>query len=334
MTKAPKPKRIDVARQGEILAGPLVSSDGVFVGAKDDVTVRLDRRSLKPVWKVESDKYRIAALVNDELMTVGGKPGGGVRSTRDGKLLWSAPSRFFGAGVWRNYVDIDGGAGLELRDPRTGDLARTITVAGGSDHPGTTCGDLWILPTGTPYVKGISLVSGELVWQRELVSEMAPHVSEAERQNAVTITPGSLEGVFVVRHGDATFGCSLKDGSIVWHAPVAVPYYWPNVAAGRVYVLLFDRFIAVDEATGRILYDVTHSELDSAYRAKAGTIYRDRLAIPNESGHLAVFNLADGALVSLHEDKLPLWRTAEADGRLFVTTGDGKLLVFDESIWG
>jgi outer membrane protein assembly factor BamB len=333
MAKPSKPKKITVAREGEILAGPLVSSDGIFVGAKDHVTVRLDRRSLKSVWSVESDKYRIGQLINDELMTVGGKPGGGVRSTADGRLLWSAPTRFFGVGVWQRCVLLHG-SDLELRDPAMGDLIRGIKVTGGYDDPGTTSNDLWILSTGSSHVKAINLVSGELVWERALLSEMAPYVSEAERHNAVTITHGSLAGMFIVRYGDATFGCSLTDGSVVWHAPVAVPYYWPNVEAGCVYVLLFDRFIAIDEATGRILYDVKHPELGGAYRAKAGTLYKGRIAIPNESGHVAVFNVADGALVSLREDTLPLWRTAEADGRLFVTTGDGKLLVFDESIWG
>jgi hypothetical protein len=135
-------------------------------------------------------------------------------------------------------------------------------------------------------------------------------------------------------HGGWSFGCSLKDGSILWHVPFwSPPDSWPTVHGGRLYILLRDRLVATEEATGRIVYDVTHPELRNSYREKRGTVYSDRLAIATESGHLAVFNTGDGSLLSLYESKVPLWSTAEADGRLLVATGDGTLLVFDESIW-
>jgi len=90
----------------------------------------------------------------------------------------------------------------------------------------------------------------------------------------------------------------------------------------------------LDEDTGATVYDVTHSELRRAGREKTGTVYKGRMAVSSELGCLAIFNLSDGSLASVYESKVPLWRTAEADGRLFVATGDGGLLVFDESIWG
>ena len=77
-----------------------------------------------------------------------------------------------------------------------------------------------------------------------------------------------------------------------------------------------------------MVYDVPDERLRGAYSAKAGTICEGKLAIPNESGHLVVFDVKDGSLVWLYRYKGQLWRTAEADGRLLVATGDGKLLVF------
>lgn len=328
-----KSKRIDVASSGEILAGPLVSSDSVFAGAKDDVTVRVDRRSLECVWRIASNGLQIGHLVNDDLLSVAGREVRGVRSTVDGRLLWDRRGPSAGASTYGPHVAILTATAIELRHPATGELVRVVEVPGGVDEPGRLCGALWVLPSSTSIVRAVNVVTGRLEWERPLLDEMAPFLRAPRLPRAVGIVPGS-EDLFVATHGGSTFGCSMKDGSIMWHAPVAVPYYWPTVDADHVYVLLFDHFIAIDGASGKILYDVRHPELGSAYRAKAGTIYKGRIAVPNESGHLAAFNLADGALVSLHEDKLPLWQTAEADGRLFVTTGDGKLLVFDDSIWG
>jgi hypothetical protein len=57
------------------------------------------------------------------------------------------------------------------------------------------------------------------------------------------------------------------------------------------------------------------------------------MAMPFESGHLAVFDIESGELVQYYKGRAPLWQAAEVDGRLLITTGDGSILVFDESVW-
>lgn len=78
---------------------------------------------------------------------------------------------------------------------------------------------------------------------------------------------------------------------------------------------------------------MAHPELKQAYRGKAGVVHEGRLAMPCESGHLAIFDLSDGSLLFLHQGRTALLRTAVADGRLLVATGDGTLLICDPSGW-
>jgi hypothetical protein len=224
---------------------------------------------------------------------------------------------------------------IEIREPLTGHLVRTISVPGGIHDSGTLCGNILVQPVAEPSEKAINLESGQVEWERDLRMEMGALLSEPSPSRFLAVLCSSHEATFLAMHGGSSFGCSLKDGSIHWHVQVwSPPDSWPTVGGGRLYVLLRDRLVAIDEATGRTVYDVRHPELWDSYREKAGTVYKDRLAIATESGHLAVFNTGDGSLVTSYAGKVPLWRTAEADGRLLVATGDGALLVFDESIWG
>lgn len=326
-----KPRRIEVGR-GEIVQGPLVTSDAVYAGTREDVTVRLDRQALRKVWEVDSQELRLGRAIGNDLLTVGGKVGG-VRSADDGRLLWTAPTRFMGVGVWQGNAIIDSKAGLELRDTHTGDLLQTHSVRGDYSGRLLVCGDLAILESERTS-KALNLVTGQLAWERALADEMRARLPAPTDTAAIKMSAGSRPELLIAFHAGGTFAVSATDGSIVWHANVWSVYAWPTVHEGRVYGQCVKRFWALDEATGAVIYDVTHEQLRQAYREKNGTIYKGRMAVASEMGYLAVFGLADGALVSLYETKLPLWRTAEADGRLLVATGDGALLVFDESIWG
>jgi outer membrane protein assembly factor BamB len=108
----------------------------------------------------------------------------------------------------------------------------------------------------------------------------------------------------------------------------------PIVTSDAIYAGLKENVtVRLDRHTLKKVWEVD-SRSWNAGREKTGTLYRGRLAIGCELGYLAIFNLADGALVTVYQAKAPLWRTEEADGRLLVGTGDGDLLVFDESIWG
>jgi outer membrane protein assembly factor BamB len=328
-----KPKRIEIGR-GDLVQGPIVTADAVYAAVKDDVTVRLDRRSLRKLWEVGSDNLWLGRAIGERLITVGGNVAG-VRSTMDGQLLWTAPTRFMGVGLWRDRAIIDSQEGLELREPETGAVLQVYVVPGGyTDGRHLICGDLAILQCNRVVIKAFDLASGQVEWERPLVEELQRRLSARSEFADLRMAIGSQLDDLVVYHGGATFGIASGDGSVVWHADVWSPYAWPTVHEGRIYGQCVERFWALAEDTGATVYDVTHSELRRAGREKTGTVYKGRMAVASELGCLAIFNLADGSLASVYESKVPLWRTAEADGRLFVATGDGGLLVFDESIWG
>jgi outer membrane protein assembly factor BamB len=326
-----KPRRIEVGR-GEIVQGPVVTSDAVYAGTKEDVTIRFDRQTLRKVWGVSSQGLRLGRAITDDLLTVGGKVGG-VRATDDGRLLWTAPTRFMGVGAWEGRAIVDSDEGLELRDPRTGGVVVTHVIAGGYWGRLLTNGDLAILES-EHCTKALNLATGHLEWVRPLEDEMQRRLPARTDSGAIRLAVGSRPHNLIAFYSGATFAVSAADGSILWHAPVWGPDTWPSVHRGRIYALFWDRFFALDEETGAVVYDVHHPTLKNAFRQKTGTVFRDRIAVALEIGWLAIFNLTNGSLVTLFDAKAPLWRTAEADGRLLVATGDGALLVFDESIWG
>jgi outer membrane protein assembly factor BamB len=327
-----RPRTIEIGR-GNTIEGPVVTGDAIYAADKDDMTVRLDRQTLNDVWEVQSKGFWLGSSIGDGFLTVGAREGG-IRSAAEGRLLWCAPTRFMGVGQWRGHAIIDSGAGMEIRDVRSGTILRLHEVPGGYEAWKLVYDDWAILETEHT-VKAFDLSSGRLVWERGVFAEIRsrlPVTSDSRR--ALKMSRGTRPNLLVASYDGSTFGVSVTDGSLLWHARAWQPYGWPTAQGGRVYALCLNRFRAIDEETGVIVYDVEHPELKGAYRDKTGTFYKDRIAIANESGHLAVFRLSDGALISLYTAKVPLWRTAEADGRLLVGTGVGTLLVFDESIWG
>jgi outer membrane protein assembly factor BamB len=128
-------------------------------------------------------------------------------------------------------------------------------------------------------------------------------------------------------------GCSLRDGKVLWYQPTVLGYSRPNVHDGGLYgqsAAEPDHFIAIDEATGQIIYDTHHPELKSAIWPAPGAFHQNRLAIGMESGYLAVFDILDGSLVWLYTQSYGMGETVELDGRLGVSSDDGCLLVFED----
>lgn len=330
-----KPKQLEVAGGGCILEGPLVGAEAIVAGSYNDVTVRLERSRLKSIWKIDSDRIRTVRL-RDDLIVVGGPRGAGVRRMVDGRLLWLEPSEFGGSMDWGPDLLVVGSDAIAFRDLLTGKVIRTIAIPGGRQASGgKISGDMWVQQSGR-FTVATSLESGETSWMRDARTEMEAVLGKTGPDDEwVRLVGGSGKRHVIAMNAGNSFGCSRQDGAISWHVPVWAPSgSWPTSSGGVLYMLLQGRLVAVDEDTGRILFDRMHSALERSYHEKAGTVYRNRLAISTETGQLGIFDLADGSLVNLYSDKLPLWQTAEADGRLLVGTGDGKLLVFDESIWG
>ena len=221
-----------------------------------------------------------------------------------------------GLNLWNNRAVVDLREGLEIRDVASRKVERVVPappVNGGR----ALISDSAIVQVGRT-MSSVNLATGALEWERPLVDEMQDRIGERSDSLAVRMETGSLQGVFIAFHAQSTFACSTADGSILWHTPrSASPYAWPTVHAGRVYTMALHRLRAIDEVTGALIYEVEHPELeDKVFREKTGTVARNRIAIAHESGVVATFDLMSGALMWRHEARIPLWRTAEADGRL------------------
>lgn len=329
-----KPKRLGGFGGRGILSGPAVTADAVYGGMPDFVTVRLDRRTLEEVWTIDSQGFHVELPVDDALLVVGGREAAGVRNTIDGQLLWTSKSRFSGGSTWRNYVVLDGDGGIELRHAQTGELSHVCVVPEGYTTRMAQRDNTFVVRNGI-VCTALDLRSGDVRWQEPLVSDMRRRLGIEDAPAVLRASAGSSPDTLIVFFAGARFAVSIDNGSIRWHAPdVWSPDAWPTVHARRVYAMCGKRLRVLDEVTGAVLYDVGLPEELKAYRERPGTIYSGRLAIAHESGLLAILNTADGALVSHYQAKVPLWQTEEVDGRLLVATGDGTLLVFDESIWG
>ncbi len=329
-------KKIRTGRRRTFLGWPVVGPDAIYVSDPEGDTIKVDRKSLDLVWRIKFPrKFEAGFICGDGLVFVRGFNTDeiGVLRADSGDLVWTRGKVGGGADFWRGKllttVPQSEGGGLKVVDPATGEVIDWIPLPGRIGTKGR-CGDLLLFTLfegQDDLVRALDLRERRYVWERDLLSEMKARGNLEEENPTISFVPGS-EGRFVATAGGATFGCSLGDGKILWHAPVPVPYYWPNVHEGRVYVLLYGRFFAIDETTGEIVYETHHPELKEVLYMKAGTVYGGKLAIPTESGHLPVFDLSNGRLASLDKYDATLWRTAEADGRLLVTTGEGKLLVF------
>lgn len=342
MTKAPRPKRILVPNG---IAHMLVGKDAVFVEAQGTV-VRLDRPALKCRWEIEIGRGGMSRLIHDLLCTWSSKDVA-VRACEDGRVLWSVPPA--GAARWRDLLLTYDETTYEHRDLRTGEVLKVTEFKPRIRWSLGMCGPTWILLTEDGRFCGIEPDSGAVLWERDLWTETGAFAectgslvpkSLGGSAEDLKVVAGSHAGLFLVISGAHTFGGSVEDGSIRWHVAASTGDSRPTVADGRVYFTGGDRTVCLDEVTGAIVWVSEPPELcgspahGAAYREKNGTLYRDRIAFAYESGHLAVFNLEDGSLVSFYMAKSPLWCTGEADGRLLVTTDEAELLVFDESIWG
>jgi outer membrane protein assembly factor BamB len=130
-------------------------------------------------------------------------------------------------------------------------------------------------------------------------------------------------------------GLRLADGTLQWHAPYAIPDNHFPVRDGRALVLTEQfQMIALDENTGARIYDHNcYPDLRDAASPRCGSVYKNRVAFPCATGHLAIFDADDGSLIDVREERAKLWASTVVDGKLAVGTGNGALLVYDESIW-
>lgn len=339
-----KPLELVLGRKGHIVQGPVLSGT-VLVAAAGQVAGHgrvscWELTGLGELWSVENDGFLPLEAVRDVFVCSGGEWGKGARDMRTGQILWSSPEHAsMVSSSWNDYVvSLDGGRqNVDLLESRTGRLAGRISVAGNRGSALRVSGDRAFVDIR--YVRCLSLARGDLAWGRDLASEIsaAPGVGPAGSESPyLQYSSGSLPDVMVGYFGNSTVAFSALDGAMLWVTPETRGWTGLRVFEGRIYGMRAREFWAIDERTGEVVIrrSCPQELSDELFiRATPAVRYRNRIAIPHETGLLAIFDADDGALVGHYRAKHALWNAVEAGGRLFVGTGSGRILVFEESIW-
>jgi len=321
---------ITIGPKRSLTGGVVADPDFIWSGGVPNPLVRLHRSDYS-----HSGSFAPLASVRRVNATAvfGGR--GECRAVRraDGLLAWAADGFWQ---MWNDTIVIPRETEIELRQGDSGEVIASLPLqrrmksfAGFSGWEGVA-----ILRTESNELFAIDLATGDELWCRDLFRSLHTEWSLPEQPYLLL---DSIEGSagLVSFYSTASIAWSARDGSIKWVRNVRgespTP---PTVGGGRVFGML-NGFWALDEATGDVLWRTPlPDELKVCVRPRPGLVYRNRIVFAFESGRLAVLDVATGEIVRYFKSAVPLWWPTEVDGRLLVGTGDGTVLVFDESIWG
>jgi len=307
--------------------GIVLSNDSLFIGDLHNGVIRLDRRSLKKVWSFSGENLAPIAA-RDGVLLIAGSDGLRAVDEQGGKELWG-PRPIGPCIEWSKGV-------LTLRplavlDIREGSIGRALNVSAELLGDPFIVGDMLVATSlkGDP-VTAFHLGEERVVWTRELFAEVSARTGRPEPAFIVW----SGDETFLVGRTDTLVGCSLLDGTILWDAPVGVPYYAPNATRGRAYVLAAGqispaRFVCVDTRSGRNVYDIPQPSLRTADRPFRGTLAGEEIVFCTTRGLVIAFRLEDGITSWWHRSHERVAPAIAADGRILVPTGNGELLVFE-----
>jgi outer membrane protein assembly factor BamB len=321
--------RLKLSKDAVVFA-PVVGPDGIFCGNRDEVLHKIARRSLKPAWGIPAEGFSPFFAFNKLAI---------LNNLRDGTLR--AVSSDTGADVWfckpggrqgflRETTLVEVGSGVRTLDLCTGRMTEPLELPGHFQlQPMALCQDALIAEvTDQSSILAINIRSLGIVWERGLLREFQDRLGLDRDNCALAVTCGGKQW-FIATLPGGLFGVSLDEGNVLWHTPISVPYYWPNVHEGRIYVLTSypARFVCLDQETGGIIYDRPQQEA-ALYKITKGTIDDGYIAY-GVGRLLLVFRLEDGELVWKYEHDDNVYMPVIADDRIFVTTGNGTLLVFE-----
>lgn len=305
---------------------PVVGDHMIVVGSDHRTLVALQRSDFSIAWRSHVSGLVPIFWWNNDLLVMGGGHDAAVWAVSSKRLLWRVKADLGGARSWGNALVIwRTESDAELLDPSSGEVQRTYKAVG----PGAVCSDLLICRSieARDPVQALRF-DGEVAWRRELLAEIRSQPTEAGPNTYLVVQPSSVPGRFIASYGVSCIGCALTDGAILWRQNVAIPYHYVS-DSGRILILNWKRFAVIDEATGELLCDRTHPELQSMYHVKPGSIVGTLVVFVSESGHVAAFDIKNGDLVFLeHHRNVEFWGTAVADGRLLVSASDGNLWVY------
>lgn len=328
--------------RNQVIAGPFLTDDGVIVGAPRISMMKLDRLTLtERLWETASPSTWLVDVV-DEVLLGARSNGADGHFTTDGRLAWASDGSRF-VGVAHSSVTIVSGTDIEIRDPRSGEVEKTVKLPWRAEGSARAC-DSGLLVRAAPQdpmavtaeEQRLCLVRADtqtIVWDRTVGLDCdrylpAKHQSESQR----VLQPVYSEGeILIVRYGSALFRLDPATGEIVWQLPVRLDSPELTVLEDRAYVPRWHGLTIVDIQSADVLRDDEPPELRSVSHPRRGVIRGDRIAFPCESGHIVVYDLS-GNVVNIRKANARFWQGVEADGRL-ILAGSGALVVCDESIW-
>jgi len=346
-----------IARGPVVLSDPHVTASGVFTSDQQKTVVKLDKGSLKELWRRRSQLLVFGGLT--DLVYVGS--GADYEAWDDaGALLWK---REFPRDIYqcqdRLYLRDD--AGIQILDIRTAAVLGRFDCPDG--FPALLEPDALLLqdPLRIDPLRLVDLGARRITWQKDIVSEMKIRYGIDEAQRIFYCIRDTQDRVVLVRSGHF-FGMSLATGELLWALPMRLPYNVPQVRDGRAYVWTANgtpaertteidlqsgrvgrssrggsaadhRFVIVDTAKGTILLDRPLAGYGSMFRMphepRRGTLCRNHIVFTTDAGLIAVFRLSDGELIwsDSHPDALryPVF----AENRLYVPSDNGTVVMFE-----
>lgn len=337
---------------------PYLTQASVFIGDQEKVVVKLDKQTLKEVWRRRT-RLHVRGGHGDLIFL--GAFGEYQVWNPEGQMVWKRklPANF--ARIDGRIYLVDGG--LHVIDLATGETIERLNCPPGA--PDLLDGDLLLLtcpesPEKIDPVRLFHVRERRIVWEKSLLSEIRDRYQDECRLGLV-LFPGR-SGNLVASSGRHLFGISLADGGLKWAVPINVPYLSPQMRDGRIYVWAtaattsnktvtvdlasgqvtreqsepvegVHRFVIVDEASGQIVSDRPLAPFGALFRRfqepMRGTLCKHHIAFTTRTGLIALFRLSDGELVWHHEHRDELFCPVFEGNRLYTASADGTLVVFE-----
>jgi len=319
-------KRVRVRRGPAVLGQPVPTSAALFLGRHD--IYRVDSNTLAVTWVKHHEYFSPFLVFGDNLLLVGFDEIKALEQAY-GETLWSRDST--GGFLWRDQLLTLEPDAVVIIDPSTGKALNRIELPGRTSVHGFN-GDVLLYRKGEVGA-AYDLIERKMLWERPLLEETIRQYQAPG--DSMTLAPGSKAFV-LTKDSVGFFGCSIEDGRILWYQKAFVSFDVPFAVDGRVYALTqgfptrneFAKFVCFDELTGEKIYETEHKEF-LAYRPSRPTVHEGHVFFGSDGGFVFAFRLADGELVWRHRTTGQTWQPTVFQDRVYVTSDDGHLLVFE-----
>jgi outer membrane protein assembly factor BamB len=344
-----------IARGPIVLWGPFLSETSIVTAASSVLAVKLDKRSLKEVWR-KKQTLSLRSVHGDNILIFFGKKKEMQLWNGDGKIVWTRPGNEWALGD-RLYFSHD--SMLHVVDVITGRTVDEFPCPTGS--PRFERDGILLLvedgPAGRAYA--IDLTARRVLWEVGLRAIIFERFGDPCSSGLAFVA--SRPGSVVVKTRAHLVSVALADGSVQWGMPLSVPHIGPMARDGRLYVwsapddsttrvtidavsgaavreqlgpdAAANRLVIVDEATGGIVANRALSGYGPAFgrpqRVYGGALGRNHVMFTSSSGLMALFRLSDGELAWQLEYGDQLFSPVVEGSRVYVASAEGNILVFD-----